>query len=86
MDPHLAALQRLALAGWLGVPIGDPSDPSELLYTKTLGGVEESLLVRAHDDAVAFRVVGGRRTQATEGTVSDVVAAVLDWPSLIVTR
>ncbi|MCK2258296.1 hypothetical protein [Crossiella sp. S99.1] len=86
MDPHLAALQRLALAGWLGVPIGDPRNPEMLLYTSSSFGVEDSVHVRAHDDAIAFRKINGTLTESTEGTVADVVAEALNWSRLVVVR
>ncbi|MCP3798418.1 hypothetical protein NLX83_04010 [Allokutzneria sp. A3M-2-11 16] len=81
MDPNISALRRLVLAGWLGVPIGDPHEPDMLVYTRVTPVVEDSIRVKAHDDAIAFRRVAGAITATAEGTVVDVVTTVLGWSS-----
>ncbi|GAA4018135.1 hypothetical protein GCM10022247_46980 [Allokutzneria multivorans] len=86
MDPNVFALQRLMLAGWIGVPIGDPRDPDMLVYIRRTPVVEDSIRVKAHDDAVAFRRVAGAITATAEGHVAAVVETALGWSSLVLFR
>lgn len=76
---HTAALSRLVLCGWVGTPIGDPSDPAALVYVRERGAVSDAVCVQSYDDAVATREVCGTTTRAVNGTVADVVQKVLSW-------
>lgn len=76
---HMAALSRLVLRGWVGTPIGDPSDPAALVYVRERGAVSDAVCVQSYDDAVATREVRGTTTRAVNGTVADVVHEVLSW-------
>ncbi|TCP38934.1 hypothetical protein EV191_1358 [Tamaricihabitans halophyticus] len=78
-DEHIAALRKLVLAGWSGVPLGNPAEPEALVYTRGRLGILDSVHVRSYDNAMAIRAERGRNTRTSEGPVSKVVADVLSW-------
>ena len=81
MDPNVFALRRLIGEGWLGRAIGNPDHPDMLVYTRYAPGIVDTLTVRDMDDAIATRRIMRELTIAIHGGVTDLVDAVLDWPT-----
>lgn len=82
-DP-VEALQALHDKGFQGLSIGDGHGLAEVRYRHGWAGGADVVLVRAEDDAEAYRAddsLGQVEPQReVSGTVVEVVTAVLGWP------
>ncbi|MEU7528488.1 hypothetical protein AB0A74_22345 [Saccharothrix sp. NPDC042600] len=78
------ALKALHDKGFRGLGIGDAHGLAEVRYRHGWAGGADVVLVRAEDDAEAYRAddsLGQVEPQReVSGTVVEVVAAVLGWP------
>ncbi|MFD0204884.1 MULTISPECIES: hypothetical protein [Saccharothrix] len=77
-------LQQLLNAGFQGARVGeDPLEPVMLGYARWTFDVVELVRVYSPSKAEAARLVGGKIALEADGTVREVVRAVLGWPKMI---